>query len=122
MNDFQPASIDNIARGEAKHKFNHELGIALADCMDFNKEAKKPRKIILEVVLTPKDEARTDIDITASAWTKLQKDKPIGDTILMNQDGAPFVNNARQMDIADALANGEIESYDAKTGEVISND
>jgi hypothetical protein len=116
MNNYQKCTIDTIGNGDAKDKFNFELGKAFQDCLDLNKDVKKSRKVTLEVTMIPSED-RSKIGILYQAKSKLVPDKPGTEHVIMTQDGTPFVNNVEQMDLIDAIQNGKIEHYDAKTGE-----
>lgn len=120
MNNFKQANIDTLENGDAKERFNYELGRAIQDCLDLNKDPKKARKVILEVILVPGEE-RKGITVTYQAKSKLVPDKPGSSHFVMAQDGTPYVNDSHQMDIEEAISTGVIENYDAKTGE-IAND
>ena len=99
--NYNKATLETIGGGEAVNKFNYELNKVIANCKDLNTEAKKVRKVILEVSLLP-DEARENIAVKIQASSKIAPDAPCSDQLIVAPD-ATYVNNARQLMIEQAI-------------------
>lgn len=117
MNNWQELNIDTIGDGQAKDMLNFEIGNAIKNCIDVNKDYKKARKVSLEITLVPAED-RSKIGMTFQAKSKLVPDKAGEEHVIIANGGVPYVNNAHQMSIEEAIATGEIENYNPKTGEV----
>jgi hypothetical protein len=99
MPQAERVSLLNLSRGAAIERFDHELSKVLANIKDVNTDAKKKRKITLEVVLTPYPD-RTGVDVELSCTSKLASLAPVtGGSMFIAKQGeelAAFTHDLRQ--------------------------
>jgi hypothetical protein len=56
---IQPLGLDDLARGAAGERWNHEFERLLENILDLNRDAETKRTIILKIELTPNEDRKS---------------------------------------------------------------
>jgi hypothetical protein len=82
-----PLTIESLYGGGAVERFHFALQEVLQNILDPNTDAKKPRKVKLELTIKP-NELRNMADLTISTTTTLCPPAPLETSILIDKDKA----------------------------------
>jgi hypothetical protein len=80
-----PLTVESLAGGGAVERLHKALGETLENILDPNTDAKKVRKVKLELSIKP-NENRDFGEVTITTTTSLQPPKPIETSILIDRD------------------------------------
>lgn len=77
-----PLTVENLCNGGAVERFHDALCDVVKNISDPNTEAKKPRKVKLEMTIKP-NEHRNMAEVIVSVTSTLQPVKPIETSIML---------------------------------------
>lgn len=96
-------SLHNLGAGAAMEKFDRELSRVLENIVDPNTRPKKPRKVTLELQLTP-NEDRTAANVRIEVRSSLAPPRGVDTRFFLGLSGERVVaveSNPKQMDFSD---------------------
>lgn len=119
-----PLTVENLCHGGVVERIHDEIKRVIGNITDPNTEAKKPRKIKMEMTIKP-NEHRNTAEVIVSVSSALQSPKPLESSIMLEFDprtgelGASEMRsgeNPGQTTLPGTLENGKITRFpDGKT-------
>lgn len=114
-------TVENLYNGGVMERIQEEVQRVIANISDPNTEAKKPRKIKMEMTIKP-NEQRNTAEVVVSTSSVLQAPRPIETSIMIEFDprtgvlGAseiPHGENPAQNTLPNTMTKGKIANFNA---------
>lgn len=114
-----PLTVENLANGGVVERIHDAIKQVVSNITDPNTEAKKPRKIKMEMTIKP-NEQRNTAEVIVSVSTALQHPRPLESSIMLEYDprtgelGASELRsgeNPAQHSLPDIPENGKITNF-----------
>lgn len=87
--------LSSIARGGLQEKVDRALAKVTKNIMDLNTDAKKKRKVTINITLAPNDN-RDTVDVITDVKTTLAPEVGVSTTLLVGEDdGIPVANELK---------------------------
>lgn len=112
--------LNKFAAGAVAEQLEAATEKVFANIVDPNTEAKKPRKLVLEIVFKPSESDRSDVEVSATVKTTLQPRRAISSRMIVEANGDTVLaeewKNAMrgQMEIPETHEEGVIDFQSRK--------
>ena len=111
--------LSSIARGGLQEKVDRALAKVTKNIMDLNTDAKKKRKLTINITLAPNDN-RDTVDVITDVKTTLAPEVGVSTTLLVGEDdGIPVANELKSGAVGQTYIDPEDGTQKTDTGEPI---